>query len=254
MNATTQRPSRSREGRAAPATALHEQLFTRLDSSIAELWARARTGRLWQRVTSRGMDRALYRLIMAQLYLYTRHNSINQAVAALRAQPHELHLLRFVYDHAREELGHERMVLHDLGSCGLLEEGETIEEPLAATDALIGYLYGVALREGPVARLGYSYWAESAYEHIAPLLASTRESLGLGDRQMTFFTAHAAIDARHAVEVREAIRRSVTTQEQAADVHRVAVTSLWLTIQILEHAFAVSPAPGPATADDGRAP
>ena len=52
----------------------------------------------------------LYRLTMVQIFHYTRHNSINQAVAAFRAEPEQLSLLRFVYGHAREELGHEKMV------------------------------------------------------------------------------------------------------------------------------------------------
>jgi pyrroloquinoline quinone (PQQ) biosynthesis protein C len=248
MTATTARPTPPSEAADDHLAALHRGLFARLDASIAEIWARARDGRFWREVTERGMDRALYRLTMAQLFHYTRHNSINQAVSAFRAAPEELLLLRFVYEHARDELGHERMVVHDLRSCGLLGEDERLDDPLPATDALINYLYGIALREGPLPRLGYSYWAESVYLQIAPLLTATRDSLGLADRQMTFFAAHAAIDARHAEEVRAALRRSVRTPENAAAVHRVAVTSLWLTTQILEQAFAGT-APGALAAE-----
>jgi hypothetical protein len=240
MTTVISRRERPPEAADAVPTALHRELFARLDLSIADLWARARGGRFWAHVTAHGMDRDLYRLTMTQLYHYTRHNSINQAIAAFRADPDQLPLLRFVYDHAREELGHERMILRDLRSSGLLECDESLDGPLPATDALINYLYGLALREGPVARLGYSYWAESAYVHIAPLLRATRDSLGLTDPQMTFFAAHAAIDVRHAEQVRAAIRGAATTAAAAADIHRVAVTSLWLTIQILEQAFAGS--------------
>jgi pyrroloquinoline quinone (PQQ) biosynthesis protein C len=246
MTATTPRPIPQPDEADGYLAAHHRKLFARLDFSIADLWARARAGQFWRHVTANGMDRDLYRLTMSQLFHYTRHNSINQAVAAFRAAPEELLLLRFVYDHAREELGHERMILHDLRSCGLLGDEERLDDPLPATDALVSYLYGVALREGPLPRLGYSYWAESVYVHIGPLLLATRDSLGLADRQMTFFAAHAAIDARHAEQVRAAIRRSVTTAESAAAVHRVAVTSLWLTTQILEQAFADVAANAPA--------
>ena len=130
------------------------------------------------------------------------------------------------------------MVLHDLRAVGLLEKGEKVtEEPLSATDALIGYLYGVALREGPVPRLGYSYWAEDVYEHIAPLLRHIRESLNLTDRDMSFFVAHAEIDTKHADEVRDIIRKSVQTQAEADAVHRVAVTTLTLTQLLLDQTF-----------------
>jgi len=212
-------------------------LFARLDASIGALWAGAERRPFWGRIVSEGWDRAAYRRTMIQIFHYTRHNSVNQAAAAFRADPDDLPLLRFIYGHAKEELGHERLALHDLRSLALVaEDGSDIDPPLPATDALINYLYGVVLRDGPVPRLGYSYWAESVYPHIAPLLRAARSSLGLADRDMTFFVAHAEIDAGHAEQVRAAIRRAATTPARADAIHRVAVTSLWLTIELLEQA------------------
>jgi hypothetical protein len=216
---------------------LQEELFFRLDLSIADLWARAKMGRFWGHVVSRGFDPELYRLAMIQIFHYTRHSSINQAIAAFRAQPEDVDLLRFVYGHAKEEVGQERLIVYDLKSIGLWEDREIAEAPLPATDALINYLYGVALREGPIARLGYSYWAESVCHHIGPLLLAARESMALTVHNMTFFAAHAEVDARQSELVRLAIRRAVTTPERAESVHRVAVTSLWLAIELLEQAF-----------------
>ncbi|WP_322752972.1 iron-containing redox enzyme family protein [Frankia sp. Cas3] len=219
--------------------AIHDELFARLDTSISDLWAQARDSAFWQHVTAHGFDRELYRIIMIQIYHYTRHNSINQAVAALRAEPEQIGLLRFVYSHAREELGHEKLVLHDLRAVGLIGPDEPVDEaPLPATDALIQYLYGVVLRESPVSRLGYSYWAETVYDHISPVLVKARESLGLSDRDMAFFVAHSEIDSRHAAEVQHAIRHAVTSREQADAVHRVAVTTLWLTTSLMEQSYA----------------
>ncbi|MBO0853878.1 MAG: iron-containing redox enzyme family protein [Nocardia sp.] len=218
---------------------LGDRLFANLDTAIADAWRAARSGALWTHVDKHGFDLELYRILMCQIYHYTSHNAINQAVAAFGAKPSQLGLLRFVLEHAREELGHERMVLHDLRAVGLLGKGESVDsEPLPATDALIGYLYGVALREGPIARLGYSYWAESVYEHISPLLIRARESLRLNDREMAFFVAHAEIDSKHADEVRETIRKAVTTPAEAAAVYRVATTSLSLTHWLMDQAYA----------------
>ena len=218
-------------------SSVHTTLFARLDAALAAQWDEARNGRFWRHVTEQGCSPELYRLTMQQIFHYTQHNSINQAVCALRAAPEQLALLRYVYEHAREELGHERLALHDLKSAGLLRDDEPISAPLPATDALINYLYGVALREGPVARLGYSYWAESVYGQIAPLLASLRASLALNDRDLTFFSAHSAIDQRHSQQVRDALHRFVFTSQEADAVLRVAQTSLWLTLQLLEQAF-----------------
>ncbi len=220
-------------------SALHDELFARLDISISELWRKAREGAFWRHVAARGFDPELYRIVMTQIYHYTRHNSINQAVAAFHAQPEQIGLLRFIYSHAREELGHEKLVLRDLRAVGLLGRDRLVDDvPLPATDALIHYIYGVVLRAGPIPRLGYSYWAETVYDHIGPLLLAARESLGLSDRDMAFFVAHSEIDSRHAVEVRNAICSVVTTREEADAVHRVAVTTLWLTISLMEQAHA----------------
>jgi len=101
-------------------------LFARLETVIGDIWGRAREGRFWNHVLENGFDRSLYRLVMVQIYHYTRHNSINQAVAAFGAVPEQIGLLRFAYTHAREELGHENMVLHDLRAVGLLSPSETI--------------------------------------------------------------------------------------------------------------------------------
>jgi hypothetical protein len=221
--------------------ALCEELFQRLDRSVAGLWADAKDRPFWRHIVSKGFGPDLYRLVMLQIFHYTRHNAINQAAAALRVNPDDRTLLRFVCNHARDELGHERLIVHDLRSIGLLG-GEAIEDaPLPATDALINYLYGVVLREGAVPRLGYSYWAESVYQHIGPLLLAARDSLALTRDNMMFFSVHAELDVRHAGEVKNAIRRAVTTPQHATDVHRVAVTSLWLTIQLLEQAFQSAP-------------
>ena len=214
-----------------------EKFFDDLDAAIAARWLEARQGRFWRHVSEQGCSAELYRLTMLQIFHYTRHNSINQAVAAFRADPEQRALLGFVYEHAREELGHEQMVIRDLEAAGLLRDGDPIEPPLPATDALINYLYGVALREGLVPRLGYSYWAESVYVQIAPLLSRVRETLALSDRQLSFFRAHSAIDVRHAQQVRSALQRAVTTPEQAEAVQRVALTTLWLTLSLLEQAF-----------------
>ena len=238
---------------ATRKSSFHQALFARLDAAINQAWARARSGAFWTHVVQADCSAELYRITMTQIFHYTRHNSINQAVAAFRADPAELPLLRFVYEHAKEELGHEQMVLHDLKAAGLLRDESELDAPLPATDALIQYLYGVALREGPIARLGYSYWAESAYAQIAPLLAAARASLGLSDGQMTFFAEHSALDARHAEAVKEMICRAVSTAEQARAVERVLTTSLWLTVSLLEQAFEQEASAAARATDKGLA-
>ncbi len=95
----------------------------------------------------------------------------------------------------------------------------------------------VAIRLGPVARLGYSYWAEEVYEHIQPILNKFRTDLGLKDEQMTFFVAHSSIDEKHSEEVRLAMQRSVRTDEERTLIKEVARVTLYLTGQLLEESL-----------------
>jgi hypothetical protein len=216
-------------------------LFRRLDARIGAMWQAAKHSDMWRHVTSHGMPADLYRDLMVQVYHYTRHNSLNQATTVIGVSPEERPLLRFIYRHADGELGHEQMVVHDLRSAGLLDRDVDIDDlpRLPATEALIGYLAGLSLRAGAgaVARLGYSYWAESVYEHIAPMLGAARSSLALNDRQMTFFVAHSSIDEGHAHEVQQVAAKVVRTAEQADAVLQTAHTTLWLTLEILNQAF-----------------
>ena len=81
-------------------------------------WARIQQGRFWRLVMEQPVVPGLYRDLMLQVYHYSRHNSMNQAACAFLPAPEGL--LRFVYRHAAEELGHERMVVHDLKTLDLL--------------------------------------------------------------------------------------------------------------------------------------
>jgi thiaminase len=203
-----------------------------LRETVNQHWAQIKGGRFWHHVMNKEVTKAFYHDLMVEIHHYTKHNSMNQAVTAFVAAPEGL--LKFAYHHAAEEIGHERMVTHDLESIGLLDRAALARAPLPATEALIGYLYFVALKYGPVARLGYSFWAESVYEHIGEALGKIRHDLSLNDKNMTFFVAHSTIDKKHIVQVEECIARYATTPADQALVRSTAETTLFLTGQMLE--------------------
>lgn len=203
-----------------------------LSATVQQGWEIIKHGQFWQHVLNHPVSRELYHDLLVEMYHYTRHNSMNQAATAFVAAPEGL--LKFVYHHAADELGHERMVTHDLESIGLLDRQVLSRSPLPATEALIGYLYFVALKYGPVARLGYSFWAENAYEHIDDVLSKIKNDLSLTDRNMSFFVAHASIDEKHSAQVRACIERYATLPSDQALVRSVAQTTLFLTGQMLE--------------------
>ncbi|MGH8885480.1 MAG: iron-containing redox enzyme family protein [Egibacteraceae bacterium] len=213
---------------------MRDNFFAQLDGVIEREWAAIKAGPFAQHVMQLGVDKDLYKLAMLQIYHYTRHNAINQAFATWRVEPERIGVLRFCFEHASEELGHERMVVHDLESIGLFEPGDLTAPPLPATEAFIGYLYYVGLHYGAVPRLGYSYWAESVYGHIGDLLGRARSDLSLTDRQMSFFVAHAVIDEKHAEEVRRAIGQHAREGAERDLILQVARTTLRLTGALLD--------------------
>ncbi|WP_287812567.1 iron-containing redox enzyme family protein [Pseudomonas sp.] len=212
-----------------------QAFFKELDAIVEAGWAQIKQGDYWKFSLANATPPALYQQVMLQVYHYTRYNSVNQAACAFSADPEQTTLLRFVYKHALEELGHERMVLRDLEAVGLLPQ--QMPAPLAPTQALIAFLNDVAIRKGPIARLGYSYWAEDVYEHIQPVLDRFRNDLKLKDEQMTFFVAHSTIDEKHSEEVRLAMERAVKTEQDRSQIKEVARVTLWLTGQLLEEAL-----------------
>lgn len=203
-----------------------------LRESVEGQWGEIKRGAFWRHIQQQQVTREFYRDLMLQVYHYSRHNSVNQAVAAFVPAPEGL--LRFVYRHAAEELGHERMVTHDLRSIGLLDERDLALPPLPATEALTGYLYYVALRYGPIARLGYSFWAEDSHRHIAEIIAKVSKDLSLRKDNLTFFGSHAEADVDHMRQVEEALERYATTEQDQELVVRVATTTLSLTGQLLD--------------------
>jgi len=198
-------------------------------------WTKIKAGQFYRMVTNSDPDlqKQLYIRAMIEVFHYTKNNAINQAAATFNEDHKRMGLLRFAMTHALEELGHENMVLNDLSAIGV-DRSVFERQPLPATEALNGYLYSLSIRGGLVPRLGYSFWAEDSYEHLAPLMDVCKNRLKLTDKQLTFFVAHSVIDVRHAKDVNEAIERWVETDEDKMAVRQVARTTLYLTGQILE--------------------
>lgn len=203
-----------------------------LRSLINQDWAMLKQGEFWRLAFNRPITKTLYYDLMIEIYHYTRHNSMNQATAAFIDAPEGL--LKFVYSHAAEQLEHERLIINDLESIQLLERIDLQRPPLPATEALIGYLYFVALKYGPVARLGYSFWAKDMYIHIDELLAKIKHDLHLTDTNLSFFVTNAEADAKGIGEIEECIERYVKTPAEQGLIIQVARTTLFLTGQMLE--------------------
>ena len=219
--------STSRRRRIVPMSS--EEFLTELDAVIEKTWQSIESGRYFKHVIDNGYDVDLNTLTMTQIYHYVRWNPINQIEAAGRCKPEETDIFEYAVNHALEEFGHENFVVNDLNAMGIKDTEFLQDPPLPATRALIAYLRHVSAELGPVARLGYSYWAESAYDHTGVLVERSRKDLSLTREAMSFSEEHQELDKSHKAAVRDMVLRHATSEPLRAQVIEVAETSLWLT-------------------------
>lgn len=211
-----------------------EQLKNRLETTMGKL----ASSPYLEKVLAPGFaTRELYAMYMVETYHYTRHNSRNQALVATRDENLDPRYMKFCLKHAEEETGHELMAFHDLKNMGYTLSLEDLPTPLEETKVLIAYLYHVAQNGNPLARLGYSFWAERVYSYIAPLLQMASGNLGIEKKSMTFFNEHSEIDEEHAKQVDQAIERFAKTAQDWEDIGNCLETSLLLTSKMMDAVF-----------------
>tara|TARA_R110000868_G_scaffold117600_14_gene312473 strand:+ start:13150 stop:13848 length:699 start_codon:yes stop_codon:yes gene_type:complete len=211
-----------------------EKLNARLEYEMENL---SRSPNLEKVLEPGFVDKRLYAMYLCETYHYTLHNARNQALVATRRDTSNIQYMKYCLKHALEETGHEMMALHDLKNLGFEVSVDTLPKPLMTTETLVAYLYHISEHFSPVARLGYSYWAERSYEFIQPLLAMLSDGIGVPKKAMTFFNEHSEIDAKHAEEVEESIRRFVKSDEDWSAVEEVMVGSLVLTTRMMDEVF-----------------
>ncbi len=216
---------------------LFEDRLAKLDRILVALWSEIlANSRFAAAIRDRRVDKSLYVIYMIETYHYTAHNARNQALVGVR-HAENVQYSKFCFEHASEEVGHEKMALHDVMSIGLKEHAFDIPAPLPETEILIAYLYWISLTGNPLQRLGYSYWAENAYQYINPLIEGLRETLELKPSQLTFFIAHSDIDADHFDEIKSIMQRTCKSEADWEDIARVMETSLRLTGAMLEASY-----------------
>lgn len=214
-----------------------EQQLSLLDERIEKTWADIlESSRLVKAIREGSVSKALYAIYMIQTFHYTAHNARNQGLVGVRHADNPVYA-KFCFEHAAQEIGHEKMALHDVMSLGLKNEVFDIPPALPATDVLIAYLYWVSFTGNPLQRLGYSYWAENAYQFITPLINNLSEVLDLKPAQLTFFIAHSDIDIEHFNEIKLMLRRTCKCQEDWDAITTVMETSLRLTGAMLEAVY-----------------
>lgn len=215
-----------------------ESFFKTIDDRIATKWDELLSGsKLAQAIHSGEIKKSLFAIYMIETFHYTSHNARNQALVGVRDASNPVYT-KFCFQHAAEEVGHEKMALHDLKNIIGFDNLEiAIPKPLPETETLIAYLYWISATGNPLQRLGYSYWAENCYQYINPLIDKLRVALNLGPSQLTFFIAHSDIDSDHFEEIKRVIERACRTTQDLDDITNIMEVTLNLTGKMLDAVF-----------------
>lgn len=211
-----------------------------LELTMAQQWAEILQSPLAQNIKKIMMsgDKKLYALWLIQVAHLTKHTSAHQALVGTRFQEISHTYMKFCYEHALEEVGHEMMAIHDLKKIGAkINDITDLPAPLSATEQLTAYLYYVSQYAHPATRLGFSYWAEKCYPFVQNFAADTQRSLGLSDSQMSFFVSHSRIDEKHAADVEQVISHICKSPKDWQAVTEGLRTSLIMATQIFTQIF-----------------
>lgn len=194
-----------------------------LKEALMPDYARFLETRIWQALVSdekagggkypRPLD--LWKCYLWETYHYTKHNGVNQALCVMRTPTTEKRLLRGQLRHAIEEIDHDFLALADLEKLGVDREEVIASRPEPETQAFASLIYDLVLRERPIGRLGYSFWAEGALnpEQLPFIAERVRYHYDLPDDHMTFLVAHAELDRGHSQAAIKAIEEHVRTEE-----------------------------------------
>lgn len=212
--------------------------FKNLNHRLTDIWNNMlKQSEFIKALQGKKIDKRLYLIYLFETYHYTAHNSRNQGLVGAMNHLNSTGYTKFCYHHAADEVGHELIALHDIYELGVKENSFTFPKPLADTEVLIAYLYWISIHGNPLQRLGYSYWAESCYSYIDPLINKVKQTLNLQDHQLKFFIAHSKIDEGHFQEVKDIITKHCRTKNDFEDIARVMETSFILTSRMVEAVY-----------------
>ena len=177
---------------------------------------------------------SVWKAYLWESYHYVKHNGINQALAVLRTDVTEKKLMQRYLRHAIEEIDHDEMCLRDLEALGVSRQEVIGSRPLPETAAFSSFLYDFVMRDNPIGRLGYSYWAEGTNQYAELIVARLRHHFALKDEQMSFVLEHADLDRGHAKACERTIDEHAQTEADREAIKYFAVATCHQFYYVLE--------------------
>lgn len=175
-------------------------------------------------IVANGLSLERYRKLLLELYHLVWHFNPVCAAAASRISDEHQHIRYFLYEHMKDEQGHEEWVLNDLNVVGVTPETARTYVPTFVMMGLNGYNYWSADRRHPCSVLGMVYSLEVvASVYGGQMTSAITDSLLLQDgRGISFISSHASLDAEHMAELRIILNGIVDEPAKEAIVESTA--------------------------------
>jgi pyrroloquinoline quinone (PQQ) biosynthesis protein C len=199
---------------------------------------RVMSNQLVQAMMRGGGSRDQYRAYLTDVYCYARHSAQVIGLAASRLVTSHPSLSKYLFEHAREEMGHDEWVASDLRDLELSSSEIPALEPSSPCLRMIGLEYFYALHGNAVGLFGWMFVLESLGGRIGGGIARTLDqSLRLDGKATYFLTGHGEADAHHSEDLYRVIAEHVTSPADLRAFTRMAQESEDLYCAILDSAY-----------------
>jgi heme oxygenase len=200
-------------------------------------------------LTSGNVSLAQYRTYMSDVYCYALHSSQVISLAGSRMVLSHPDLVKYLFRHAEEELGHEKWAASDLEEIGLSSAEIKKIAPSSPCIRMIALEYYYAAQANPVGLFGWMFVLESLGGKSASGIAQGIDhALKLNGKGTYFLRGHGDADAQHSEDLCSVIDVSVKAQEDVETFLFVAEESQALYCSILDNSFDVQSRPAESVA------
>lgn len=192
------------------------------------------------RIEHGAITREEYIRYMSDVYYYAQHSAQVIGMAAVRLVDKHPTMANYLFEHAREELGHDQWARSDLEDLGL--SSKDIEQliPSHACQNMVAIEYFYAYHDNPVGLFGWMYVLECLGGDAAGAIAKGLNSaLDLNGKGLYFLTGHGEADEHHSEDLTEIISKEALSAEERECFHSVVSKSITAYLAILDHACGV---------------
>jgi heme oxygenase len=194
--------------------------------------------RLVQSIQQRDVTKSQYAAYLCDVYAYALHSSQVIALAGTRLALTHPPLAHYLFEHAAEELGHDRWAASDLRDLGMSEDTIRHLRPSSPCGRMIALEYFVAAHGNAAGLFGWLFVLESLGGKVGGGIADTLDrALGLEGKAVYFLRGHGEADAHHSADLNKVISENLKDEDDIAAFSRMAEESSDLYRAILDNAY-----------------